>query len=74
LSYPSFFVKYFKKIKALHKKLKGLEFLGSSDCNIDRTFRYKFYFQTAAKKPSISKKTYRNPFYLAKEYKKMIDS
>jgi hypothetical protein len=46
---------------------------GSPNCNIDRTFRYKFYFQIAVKKSSISKKTYRNPIYLAKEYKKMID-
>jgi esterase/lipase len=46
---------------------------GSPDCSIDRTFLYKFYFQTAAKTSSISKETYRNPIYLAKEYKKMID-
>ena len=44
------------------------------DCNIDRTFIYKFYFQTVVKKSSIPKKTYRNPIYLAKEYKKMLDS
>ncbi|MBA7543257.1 hypothetical protein ES705_35587 [subsurface metagenome] len=46
---------------------------GSPDCSIDRTFIYKFYFQTAVKKSSITKKTYRNPIYLAKEYKEMID-
>ena len=72
--YPSFFVKYFKKIKALHKKLKGLEFLGSPDCNIDRTFVSTFYFQTVVEKPSSPNKTYRNPIYLAREYKEMIDT
>jgi ParB-like chromosome segregation protein Spo0J len=33
-----------------------------------------FYFQTAVEKPSSPMKTYRNPIYLAKEYKEMIDS
>ena len=47
---------------------------GSPDCNIDRTFGYQFYFQTVVKKSPNHKKTYRNPIYLAKEYKKMIDS
>ena len=43
------------------------------NCNIDRTFTSTFYFQTAVKKSYNLKKTYRNPIYLAKEYKKMID-
>jgi hypothetical protein len=47
---------------------------GSPDCNIDRTFIYKFYFQTVVKKSSIPKKTYRNPIFLAKEYKQLIDT
>jgi len=47
---------------------------GSPDCNIDRTFIYKFYFKTAVKISSIPKKTYRNPIYLAKEFKEIIDS
>ena len=47
---------------------------GFPDCNIDRTFIYQFYFQTAVKKSPPPNKTYRNPIYLAKEYKKMIDS
>ncbi|MCJ7449363.1 MAG: hypothetical protein MUO72_16935, partial [Bacteroidales bacterium] len=46
----------------------------SPDCNIDRTFISKFYFQTIVKKPSSTIKTYRNPIYLAKEYKQMIDN
>ena len=47
---------------------------GSPRCSIDRTFIYQFYFQTVVKKYPIPKKTYRNPIYLAKEYKEMIDS
>ena len=53
---------------------KGLKCLGSPDCSIDRTFIYQFYFQTIVKKSSIPKKTYRNPIYLAREYKNMVDS
>jgi len=47
---------------------------GSPDCNIDRTFIYQFYFQIVVKKFPTPKKTYRNPIYLVREYKKMIDS
>ena len=47
---------------------------GSPDCNIDKTFIYQFYFQTAVKKSPPPNKTYRNPIYLAKEYKKIIES
>ena len=46
---------------------------GSPDCNIGRTFIYQFYFPTAVKKIPTPNKTYRNPIYLAKEYKEMID-
>ena len=46
----------------------------SPDCNIDRTFISKFYFQTVVEKPSSPNKTYRNPIYLAREYKKMLNS
>jgi len=46
----------------------------SPDCNIDRTFIYQFYFQTSVKKSPTPKKTYRNPIYLAREYKEMIDT
>jgi hypothetical protein len=53
---------------------KGWKWSGSPDCSIDRTFIYQFYLQTAIKKPSIPRKTYRNPIHLAKEYKEMIDS
>ena len=51
-----------------------MELTSSPDCNIDRTFTSKFYFQTEVKKPSTTKKTYRNPIYLAKEYRQMINS
>ena len=47
---------------------------GSPDWNIDRTFIYQFYFQATVKKPSTPKKTHRNSIYLAREYKKMINS
>jgi hypothetical protein len=52
---------------------KGLKWSGSPDWNIDRTFIFKFYFQIAVQRPSTPKKIYRNPIYLAREYKKMID-
>ena len=47
---------------------------GSPDCNIDRTFIYQFYFQTTVKKSLTPNKTYRNPIYLAREHKEIIDS
>lgn len=51
-----------------------MECLGSPDCNIDRTFISTFYIQTAVKKFLTPKKTFRNPIYLAREFKEMIDS
>jgi len=53
---------------------KGLELASSPDWSIYRTFLYQFYFTNAAKISSIPKKTYRNPIFLAREYKKIIDS
>ena len=47
---------------------------GSPDWNIDRTFVSIFYFPQKSIKANKIKHTYRNPIYLAKEYKKMIDS
>ena len=47
---------------------------GSPDWNIDRTFIIVFYFPQELKKANKIKHTYRNPIYLAKEYKEMIDS
>ena len=47
--------------------------LGSPDCSIDRTFIYQFNIQPIIKKTSTTNKTYRNPIFLAKEYKKMIN-
>ena len=44
------------------------------DWNIDRTFAATFYFPQKLKKVNKTKTTYRNPIYMAKEYKKMIDS
>jgi hypothetical protein len=65
---------FYKAKKSPSAKAKGLECLGSPECNIDRTFMYKFYFQTAVKNSSIPRKTYRNPIFLAREYKKIIYS
>jgi hypothetical protein len=54
---------------------KGLLLLMSSspDCNIDRTFTSTFCFPYTATKINKKARVYRNPIYLAKEYKKMID-
>lgn len=46
---------------------------GSPDCNIDRTFASTFYFLPEFNEPHKTKPMYRNPIYLTKEYKKMID-
>ena len=53
---------------------KGCKCLGSPIRSINKTFIFKFYFQTVIKKPSSLKKTYKNPIYLAKDYKEIIDS
>jgi len=47
---------------------------GSPDCNIDRTFTSTFYFPTKLIKINSITPIYRNPIYLAKEYKKILDS
>jgi len=47
---------------------------GSPDCNIDRTFTSIFYFPHKITKPNKTKPVYRNPIYLAREYKRMIDN
>ena len=53
---------------------KGWELSGSPDCSIDRTFTSIFYFPHKAMKVNQTVRIYRNPIYLAKEYKKIIDS
>jgi len=47
---------------------------GSPDCSIDRTFTATFYFPNKATKANKTARVYRNPIYLAKEYKQMIDN
>jgi len=47
---------------------------GSPDCSIDRTFTSTFYFPHKAIKTNQIKHLYRNPIYLAREYKQMIDN
>ena len=47
---------------------------GSPDCSIDRTFISTFYFPHKVTKANQIVRIYRNPIYLAKEYKQMIDN
>jgi len=47
---------------------------GSPDCNIDKSFISPFHFPRKATKIKPLKHLYRNPIYLAREYKEMIDS
>lgn len=47
---------------------------GSPDCSIDRTFTSIFYFPHKATKINRIAQIYRNPIYLAREYKRMIDN
>lgn len=47
---------------------------GSSDCNIDRTFASTFYFPHGVTKANQINHLYRNPIYLAREYKHLIDN
>ncbi|GAG46887.1 unnamed protein product, partial [marine sediment metagenome] len=60
--------------KALQQNAKGLEMSGSPDCNIGRTFISTFHFPKKVTKANPITRIYRNPIYLAKEYKRMIDS
>lgn len=47
---------------------------GSQDCSIDRTFISTFYFPHKITKANQIVRIYRNPIYLAREYKRMIDN
>ena len=47
---------------------------GSPDCSIDRTFTSTFHFPSKVIKATQITHIYRNPIYLAREYKRMIDS
>lgn len=47
---------------------------GSPDWNIDRTFTSTLYFPHKPLKTNKINRIFRNPIYLAKEYKEMIDS
>ena len=53
---------------------KGLKLTSSPNCNIDRTFTSTFYFPQQVTKTNQIKCLYRNPIYLAREYKRMIDN
>ncbi len=52
---------------------KGWKCLGSPDCNIGRTFISTFHFPKKVTKANPITRIYRNPIYLAREYKQMID-
>ena len=47
---------------------------GSPDCNIGRTFISTFHFPKKVTKANPITRIYRNPIYIAKEYKEMIDN
>ena len=47
---------------------------GSPDCSIDRTFTSTFHFPHKVTKANQIARIYRNPIYLAREYKQMIDN
>jgi len=53
---------------------KDWECLGSPGWSICRTFTSTFYFPHEFTESLKNKPVYRNPIYLTKEYKKMIDS
>ena len=46
---------------------------GSPDCSVDRTFTSTFYFPHKSTKTKQISRIYRNPTYLARKYKRMID-
>jgi len=47
---------------------------GSPDCSIDRTFTSTFYFPYKVAKANQIARIYRNPIYLARNYKRMINN
>ena len=53
---------------------KGWKLSGSPDCNIGRTFISTFHFPKKVTKANPITRIYRNPIYIAKEYKEMIDN
>ena len=53
---------------------KGWKLSGSPDCSIDRTFISTFHFPKKVTKANQIARIYRNPIYLAREYKQMIDN
>jgi len=63
-----------KNKKPFSKMPKSWKWSGSPDCSIDRTFTSTFYFPHKVKKANQIIRTYRNPIYLAGEYKRMIDN
>ncbi|MBA7625237.1 hypothetical protein ES703_32663 [subsurface metagenome] len=63
-----------KKAEPFDKEVLPMLLSGSPDCSIDRTFISTFYFPCKATKINQIKHIYRNPIYLARECKRMIDN
>ena len=63
-----------KTKKPFSYRPKGWLLSGSPDSNIDRTFTSTFHFPHKVTKANQIKHIYRNPIYLAREYKQMIDN
>jgi hypothetical protein len=61
-----------KKAEPLDKEVLPFDCLDSPDCSIDRTFTSTFYFPHKVTKANQIARIYRNPIYLAQEYKRMI--
>jgi len=53
---------------------RGWLLSGSPYCSIDRTFTSTFYFPHKATKTDQIVRIHRNPIYLAREHKQMIDN
>ena len=53
---------------------KGWKLSSSPDCSIDRTFTSTFYFPYKTTKTKQITHIYRNPIYLARDHRGMIDS
>ena len=68
------FQEFFFYNKSPSAKAKGLEWSGSPDRAIDRTFTSMFYFPHKVPKPKKITRIYRNPIYSVREYMQKIES
>jgi len=65
--------KELKKAEPFDREVLPMIKSGSPDYYIDRTFISTFYFPHKATKANQNARIYRNPIYLTREYKEMID-